>query len=178
MKLFIDTSNDKTIFAIVNDNNIIESFSMKENNKDVVEKINYNLDVFLNKNNININEIENFMITIGPGSFTGVKVALNIVRTINIIKSNINLEIISTFKLLSEKNKKGVAIKFGKNKFYYKDNSFFKKATKISKEELKENIVIGYENFSKEKLQEKIDNKSFKIIDNLDKVKIKYMTNF
>ncbi|NQX83425.1 MAG: hypothetical protein HRS50_01765, partial [Mycoplasmataceae bacterium] len=49
--------------------------------------------------------------------------------------------------------------------------------TKEKIEKLKK-ITMDYDNFNKDKLQKKINNKTFKLLDNLDKVKIKYLSNF
>ena len=180
MKLFIDTSNKKLILAIIdNENNVIDFF-LEETNNDVVKNALPYLEKLIKKNNFNISDFDDYMITIGPGSFTGVKVALNIVRTINLVNPIKKIYTIDTFKLIDDK-KRYIAIPFGKNKFYLKDKKHFLSKVKIINNidvVDKNKINFGYDNFDKNKLMEKINNKSFKLLDNLDKVKIKYITKF
>ncbi len=176
MKLFIDTSNKKLILAIVNEKNKIIDFSMKDSNNDMVKITLPLIEKFLIKNKFKIDEFDEFMITNGPGSFTGVKVAMNIVGSINVVKKIKKIHVINTFKLLSER-KKYTAIRFGKKKYYLKSGrkiSIVDNLDGINKNE----IIMGYDNFNKSKLQKKINDKSFKVLDNIDKVKIKYLTNF
>lgn len=177
--MFIDTSNKKLVLAIINQEKEIVDFFIKDSNNDMVKNALDLIEKFIKKNKLNIEDFSEYMITTGPGSFTGVKVAINIVRSLNMVNKIEKIHTINTFDLLSEKNNTHTAISFGKDKFYLKNN----KKTKVkvaTKEDIKEieNITIDYEHLTKEFLQEKINNKSFKILDNLNKVKIKYLTNF
>ncbi len=177
MKLFLDTSNKKFILAIINEDNIIVDFLMRKSNNDMVKNTLPLIKKFLDKNNLEINNINEYMITTGPGSFTGVKVAINIVRSINLINPIKKIHTISTFDLLSNKNTKYTAIRFGKNKYYLNK----KRKTNIVDNLIgidADEITMDYDDFNKNKLQEKINNKSFKVLDNINKVKIKYLTNF
>ncbi len=181
MKLFIDTSNKKFILAIVNDENSIIDFLMKDTDNDIIKNSISMIKKFVDKNKVNLNDINEYMITIGPGSFTGVKVALNIVRTINLVNPVNKIYTINTFNLIDDKEKRYTAIPFGKNKFYLKDKKrVFKKVKIISEFEKikKDEVNFGYDNFTKEKLMKKIKNNSFKLLDNLDKVNIEYLRNF
>ncbi len=179
MKLFIDTSNKKIILAIIDEKNEIVDFFIKDSNNDIVKNIIVFIEKFLLKNKLKFIHIKEYMITIGPGSFTGVKIPLNIVKTINIVYEVEKLYVIDSFNLLKDSSKKNIAIPFGKNKFYFK-KSGFSKIKIVDKEFLNdiENVVFGYENFSEETLKEKINNKEFKLLDNLDKAKIKYLNRF
>ena len=179
MKLFIDTSNKKIILAIIDKEDVIVDFFIEDTNNDVVKNCVFLIKKFLAKNNIKINDLNEYMLTIGPGSFTGVKVGLNIVRSFNLVNLVKKIYVIDTFTLLKEDNMDFTVIPFGKKKFYLKQNS--KKKIEIVDYEkfiqLK-NVTIGYDNFNKDSLKKKIDNKSFKLLDNLDKVKIKYLSKF
>ncbi|BDU67662.1 MAG: tRNA (adenosine(37)-N6)-threonylcarbamoyltransferase complex dimerization subunit type 1 TsaB [Candidatus Tyloplasma litorale] len=179
MKLFIDTSNKKLILAIINFENKIDNFFIENTNNNMAKIAISKIKVFLEENNLDLSNIKEYMITIGPGSYTGVKVALNIISTINIVEKINKIYTIDSFKLIDDLNSKYTCIPFGKNKFYFKKNKKSKILTLTSEEVDQYNDVNdGYKNFTKELLQKKIDNKSFKIYDNLYKVKLKYLSSF
>ena len=181
MRLFIDTANKKIILAIVNNKNEIVDFFIKDTNNDVAKTSVFLIEKFISKNNLNFKDIEGYMITIGPGSFTGVKVALNIIRTIDLLYPIKKVYTINNFDLLKQKNKKYTAIPFGKNKFYLKNHKNLLSKAKIVnslKEYKKREVTMGYENFTNESLKDKINSNSFKLIDNLNKIEIKYLNNF
>ncbi len=179
MKLFIDTSNKKLLFALIDNYNKVISFYNKESNNDIVRTTLPELKKFLNKNNVKVSEIEEYLFTIGPGSFTGVKVALNIVKSFSMVNDISRYWIIDSFKLIEQEGYDSTIIPFGKSKFYHK-KKIGSKVRVITMEDLNqlENFNDGYSNITKDLLQQKIDSKSFKIIDNLDKVKIKYLSAF
>lgn len=176
MKLFIDTSNKKIILALIK-NDLIIDFFIEDTNNDIVKNSLAIIEKFLTKNKTRLGLIKKYMITIGPGSFTGVKVALNIIRTVDMVNSIDSIETIETFDLITNSTNNKTAIKFGKSKYYLKYN---KKIKIITHEKLKEieKVNIGYDNFTSELLQEKINNKEFKLLDNLNKVKIKYISDY
>lgn len=177
MKLFIDTSNKKLIFGLM-DNDIIIDFLMEDTNNDMVKNCLYKLEKFLKGNKKNINDIQHFYITIGPGSFTGVKVALNIVNSITLVNKYVDVSVIDSFKLLQESINEHLIIPFGKSKFYYRKNK--RKILTVTKEQLESlpNARDGYAEFSKEKLEKKIKNNEFKLMKNIDDIKIKYLSTF
>lgn len=177
MKLFIDTSNKKIILAIVNDKNRIIDFLIKDTNNDMVENALSIIREFVKKNKLDLLFFDEYMITTGPGSFTGVKVSLNILRSINLVKKIEKVHTIGTFKLLEQKGKKYIAIPFGKNKYYLKNGGKIKVVDNLD-EIAKSNIIFGYDSFTVKTLKEKINSDSFKVLDNIDKVKLKYLTVF
>jgi tRNA A37 threonylcarbamoyladenosine modification protein TsaB len=78
MNLFIDTTQKKCNLAIFN-NKIIDYISILTNNNLtdlVIEEINK----LLKKNKINIKNITSLYLTIGPGSFTGVRIGCIIAK--------------------------------------------------------------------------------------------------
>lgn len=179
MKFFLDTSNKKLVMAIIDTENKIVNFSIEDSKNDMVKKTVSSIEKFISENKFKIENIKEYMITIGPGSFTGVKVALNIIKSINLVNEIEKIHIISTFKLLRNDNMKYTAIKFGKSKFYLKNNSFPRITVKTEEEINKlDNVTIDYKNFDKNVLQDKIDKKEFKTIKNIEKIKIKYLVKF
>ncbi len=179
MKLFIDTSNKKLILAIINDENVIVDFLMKDTNKDMVKITLPFIEKFLKKNNLKFEDILEYMTTTGPGSYTGVKVAINIIRTINLIHSINKIHTINTFNLITKKGTKYSALRVGKNKFYLRNNKLkiTKTVLEIDDKKMK-SISMDYDDFNREHLQQKILQKEFKVVDNISKVNINYINKF
>ena len=176
MKLFIDTSNKKFILALINDLEVI-AFEMKDTNNNVAKMANKWIEQFLKKNKIKLEDIETFYTTIGPGSFTGVKVSANIINTIKLTR-NIGIEVINTFDLLNMPGVDWIAMPFGKSKYYLKWNRIwkpgFKTVTELPKEDEKLIGIIGYENFDAIELQKKLH--KFKTVSKVEPIyaKINY----
>lgn len=179
MKLFIDTSNKKIILATIGTDDKIVDFLIEDTNNDVVKNTIPKIESFLKRTNLKINEIEEFLFTIGPGSFTGVKVPLNIVKSISLLRDIGRVRVIDSFKLIETDKFEGTVIPFGKSKFYYKKTKR-NKIKIINKEEYEQlkNISNGYDEFTKDTLQSKLNDRSFKAIEKLDKVEIKYLSAF
>lgn len=177
MKLFVDTSNSILIFALINQENNVEDFiSYKVNKNATAISVNL-LNQFMKKNRISFANIHNYYFVIGPGSFTGLRIVLNILGSVNFMYKNLNFYTINSFDFFKEKDKKYVYIPFGKNKYYFKEYSLFKKKFKIVKnieEKYKYLSIIGYQDFNENKLENLIKNKKFKKIKSLDKVKLIY----
>ena len=156
MKLFIDTTNSKFILALVEDANVL-SFTKKETNRNMAKMANKWIEEFLKKNKVQLKDLDGYLVVTGPGSFTGVKVGANIVNTLVTVFSNQTIETIDTFTLLDEAEAKYIALPFGKGKFYLKKKGFLKKGFTTTNQlpEGKEG-VIGYENFDKKMLADKL----------------------
>lgn len=179
MKFFIDTSNKKLILAIINEKNIIVDFSMKDSNNDMVKNTLPFIEKLLKKNKLKFEDVKEYMFTTGPGSYTGVKVAINIVRSINMVNPIDLVHIINTFDLITNGKTKYTALKVGKNKFYLRNNRIKKiKSIDLIDDKIKASLTMDYDLFNKELLQEKISNNSFKVLDNINKVKINYINKF
>lgn len=142
MKLFIDTSQPIFFAAWISDDYKCISFVEKET-KYKVEEI---VDFFNNVEDVSL--IKEIYINIGPGSFTGSRIALLYVRTIIQVFNNIKLFIIDSFSLLSstDKNK---CIYATKNKSYCFDGkhiSIIENANKLTPIDFQD-IVNNFENY-------------------------------
>lgn len=181
-KLFLDTAGEYFNIAIIENNKVV-FFESKKNNNDVVnQSLNY-LHIFLNKNKISLKDIKGYYFTIGPGSFTGTKVALNIINSFNLVFPTFDFNYITNYDLLQNENKRFVLIKLSKQKYYLHD--FMKKNQKRSgrvidvlqtKEDF--NIVNGYKEFNEKVLEEKLIKNKFKKVDNLVKINLLYANDF
>lgn len=181
-KLFLDTAGEYFNIAII-ENNKVEFFESRKNNNDIVsESLNY-LHNFLNKHKISLKDIKGYYFTIGPGSFTGTKVALNIINSFTLVFPTLDFNYITNYDLLKEDNKRYVLIKLSKQKYYLHD--FMKKSKKnqgkvIDVLETKEdfNIVNGYQEFGAKILEEKISKQKFIKVENLTQINLLYANDF
>lgn len=102
MKLFIDSSQKKFI-ACLFDN------SYKPIYKSIIET-KYKVEEIINffDHVPHFNEIEQIYINIGPGSFTGSRIALLYVRTMAQLNSNIKIYCSTTFEIINQQIKKSI----------------------------------------------------------------------
>ena len=80
MKLLIDTSLPKMLLVLFQDTKVLFHFLSDEKKKaDILPKI---FQKMLTDKNIKTSDINEFYVTIGPGSFMGSRTALTFIRTI------------------------------------------------------------------------------------------------
>lgn len=81
MSLFIDTSYKSLFIGIINNDYLIDSIQ-------VMAEANFSgilvseLDKLVKKNNIELKELDKLFVTIGPGSFTGIRIGLAVCKTL------------------------------------------------------------------------------------------------
>ena len=77
-KLLINTATDELFIVLKKDNEIFSTVlnSKMHHNETMLPAI----DAMLNANGVKINEIEEFGVTIGPGSFTGIRVGISTIK--------------------------------------------------------------------------------------------------
>lgn len=95
MDLFIDTSNKNLYLILKNKDLIIDHITIDGNRKHTEQTIE-EISKLLNKNNLKLKDINNFYTTYGPGSYTGVRVGLTIVKTIKIINPKVKVFVINS----------------------------------------------------------------------------------
>jgi len=126
VNLFTDTSNKYIIFSLFNDEKIIDYF-VKETDRNQSEIFVDELNIFLNKNNVELKTISNFYFANGPGSFTGIRVGLTFAKAL-ISSGYKNVYTINSLEVLFDnyENSKAIIDARG-NKYYFqevKDNIF------------------------------------------------------
>ncbi|MDE6289854.1 MAG: tRNA (adenosine(37)-N6)-threonylcarbamoyltransferase complex dimerization subunit type 1 TsaB, partial [Ureaplasma sp.] len=115
--LYLDMVLDSCNFLLFDDKNkIIDQFFIKTNNNLIDKVIDY-LNTFLNKNNLKYNNLNNLYVNIGPGSFTGTKAIVNIVKTIKLVFKDINIFTITNDLVFNKGN--GISIIDAKSNKYY-----------------------------------------------------------
>ena len=98
-RLVMDTAMDYSYMTLLKDNDILyESYSLGKNNHS--ERVLPELEETLKNNSIKLKNIEEVYVGIGPGSYTGVRIATVIGKMIAVM-NNIKLYKFSSLALLS-----------------------------------------------------------------------------
>ena len=106
--LFFDTCYKKLNIIISKDDDVLDSYS-EECNKKQSEYLFTKLDELFKKNNVSKKEISAIYITLGPGSYTGVRIALTLAKVLCSIKS-IPLYTISSLKFYAAGKKNAMVL--------------------------------------------------------------------
>lgn len=100
--LVMDTSNTYLVVALFDQGNCVESFQEKGNKKQSEYAI-LKVKEILDHQQLTMLDIDEMVITIGPGSYTGVRVALTIAKTLASV-TNIKLKWVSSLQAYAGKN--------------------------------------------------------------------------
>ncbi len=79
--LFIDTSLNRIIVALI-DNNTILSFYNEECYRDFSSQVMKIIDEQFHKTSLSVQDIDKLFVVVGPGSFTGIRIGLTIAKVI------------------------------------------------------------------------------------------------
>lgn len=175
MKLFIDTTNWQLCLLLINsDNHVAEEFIQKDTKK--VSDITMDKIVWLlNKHNLKLKDIKNFYVTQGPGSYTGVRVGLTIVKTLKILNEEINVYLINSLTFQAGIQKAISLLDARSNKSYcgiYDNQKIIKEPFLLDNTDLSK-LENKYKNFKIISNYENIDFKKnvITLINNFQKVK-------
>lgn len=81
ISLFIDTSYKSLFIGIVNDNVLIDKVNIYAE-ATFAEKLVPEIDSIFRKNNLELKSIDKLFVTVGPGSFTGIRIGLAVCKTL------------------------------------------------------------------------------------------------
>lgn len=104
MKVYLDTATEDFFVALFDDNYSLVDKIHLENYRKKVSLIPEQFSELLNRNSLQISQINQFITNIGPGFFTGVRSGMVFFRTIS-LQLNKSFSTISTFEILHEQNK-------------------------------------------------------------------------
>lgn len=149
--LAIDTSTSVLSIAVLEDDKIIVDFSQ---NKALThsEKLLPSIEWILNISNLDIKDIDEFAVSVGPGSFTGIRIGVSVANAFAMVNNKGVVEI-STLKALAMniKNVEGIIVStvYAQREDYYcsfyeiKNNEYFQleEETVLSMEKIFENIA-------------------------------------
>ena len=96
--IIMDSANKYLVVALYEDEKCLASLQEEGNRKQSEYAIVY-LQKLLQENQLKISDFDEMVITIGPGSYTGVRVALTIAKTLN---ATMNLKINNEGKVIVE----------------------------------------------------------------------------
>lgn len=94
ISLVMDTSNQYLVVGLYHDNECLESFQEKGTRRQSENAIPA-LKEILDRHHVQLKDIDEMIITSGPGSYTGVRVAMTIAKTLAAI-SNIKIKTVSS----------------------------------------------------------------------------------
>ena len=114
--LILDCSHGMSIYLYCNEN---EFFHIDKNQKKHTDELLLSVHELLNKANISVKDINNICVCIGPGSFTGIRVAVSICKGLA-IGTNAKIFVADNFEIFSYGvNKKSIYILDGFSDYVY-----------------------------------------------------------
>ena len=163
-KLIINTAFDDANYILINGDKV---FSKKAGKVDKhSESALPFIDKLLDEANISINDVDVFAINIGPGSFTGIRIGVALVKGICSALCNKKIITFNSFEPIafSNKNAKYVLVKASKDDYYVAEcsNGFVKKCYTLLNQEANQlnDSIIFNENYSDNQLIQLINYKS------------------
>lgn len=123
ISLFLDTSTKYLCIGIAKDHKVIYKFQQEAIKKQSELTIPF-LQKALNEVNLTLNDIDEVNVTIGPGSFTGIRIGMCIAKVLASMK-NIPLKAISSLNAYASLGKKIVILDAKAKRVYlgiYSDN--------------------------------------------------------
>jgi len=106
--LILDSSTKKLYVCLVSDNKILFEKYIEGRN-DHAKNIVSTIDEALKSASIDTDKLNEVIVGVGPGSYTGVRMAVAVAKMMAVFKKNIKLYTISTLMLMSS-NKKGLVL--------------------------------------------------------------------
>lgn len=114
--LIIDCSSGMKVYLIDEDKEYVK---IDENQKKHTDELLVVIDELLNAANLKIDDIENLCVCIGPGSFTGIRVAISICKGLS-VDSKMKVFVASNFEIIEDENEQNaVYVLEGFSKFLY-----------------------------------------------------------
>ena len=150
--LGIDTSSLATSVAVIEDNKLICEYTINTK-KTHSQKLMPMIENMLNISDLNINEIDLIAVCEGPGSFTGIRIAITIAKTISYCL-NIPIYTVSYLELSALDNIGNRTYAVQENNGYYKaeflDDKMTSQITYVKSKTLLNNEIVAEKiNFEK-----------------------------
>lgn len=106
--LLLDSSNTLLAVGLADENKVLASTiyeCWQAQSEHMIPEINSLLEKF----NVSLNDLESCMVSIGPGSYTGVRIAITIAKTIAAI-SEVKIYPVSALQILKDSNKPSICL--------------------------------------------------------------------
>lgn len=82
ISLFLDTCNKNIVIGLLEDNKLIDK-TVYINDNNLSEKLLPSIKELLEKNNIRVNNLNRIYVSVGPGSFTGIRIGLTVAKVMS-----------------------------------------------------------------------------------------------
>lgn len=82
ISLFLDTCNKNIVIGLLEDNKLIDK-TVCINDNNLSEKLLPSIKELLDKNNIKVNNLNRIYVSVGPGSFTGIRIGLTVAKVMS-----------------------------------------------------------------------------------------------
>ncbi len=117
------------------------------------------VDKLLSESKLKISDIDYFGVCIGPGSFTGIRVALSVIKGLN-VTLNKKVVVMKNFEIYDCGNKDSILVLDGFSKFVYVRFKINNQITEVCEDvfEFCKNIKENYENIDIYSQNEKVQN--------------------
>jgi len=115
--LLLDTSNTYLSIGLAKDHKVVDSIAYEAWQKQS-EFLIQELDAILNRNNIGREDIDTVISAKGPGSYTGVRIALTVAKVIA-FALNVPLYLVSSLEVLKDKDAPSICLMNARSKRSY-----------------------------------------------------------
>ena len=108
VKMLLDSSNTSLSVGFANDDSLL-CFSSYESWQSQSENMIPEIDKLMKENNISRNDIESIIVAIGPGSYTGVRIALTIAK-VAALALEIPVYPVSSLRILKDNDNPSICV--------------------------------------------------------------------
>lgn len=148
--LLLDSSNTKLAVGIAKDDILLDKIyydAWQRQSEFMIQEINN----ILNRNKILPSQINEIIVTDGPGSYTGVRISLTIAKVVGVLNENVKIYLLSSLEILKDKNNLSICLMNARsNRSYvgiYKDNEVILNDCVLENQNI-EKLIDKYKNIS------------------------------
>ena len=148
--LLLDSSNTKLAVGIAKDDILLDKIyydAWQRQSEFMIQEINN----ILSRNKILPNQINEIIVTDGPGSYTGVRISLTIAKVVGVLNENVKIYLLSSLEILKDKNNLSICLMNARsNRSYvgiYKDNEVILNDCVLENKNI-EKLIEKYKNIS------------------------------
>lgn len=148
--LLLDSSNTKLAVGIAKDDILLDKIyydAWQRQSEFMIQEINN----ILSRNKILPSQINEIIVTDGPGSYTGVRISLTIAKVVGVLNENVKIYLLSSLEILKDKNNLSICLMNARsNRSYvgiYKDNEVILNDCVLENKNI-EKLIEKYKNIS------------------------------
>ena len=148
--LLLDSSNTKLGVGIAKDDILLDKIyydAWQRQSEFMIQEINN----ILSRNKILPSQINEIIVTDGPGSYTGVRISLTIAKVVGVLNENVKIYLLSSLEILKDKNNLSICLMNARsNRSYvgiYKDNEVILNDCVLENQNI-EKLIDKYTNIS------------------------------